>query len=180
MSFRGRKTFVSHSKIVIPDDDLPVSKPTISLFPRFSGNNVSLDFVNPWRGNHTELACHGDRKLCSTRPENCSPGCKYGCTNIADIIQRFSVRHPNFPLGAWSRAAVAIAYGHPFAQMGITFRSVIGIAYKTLMQNWHSEALVAPYCLSKMRIFVRAAIGTTREAPIRNRHFDLVGTGSDS
>ncbi|MQL74892.1 hypothetical protein Taro_007248 [Colocasia esculenta] len=25
-SFRGRKTFVSHSKIVIPADDLPVSK----------------------------------------------------------------------------------------------------------------------------------------------------------
>ncbi|MQM04692.1 hypothetical protein Taro_037488 [Colocasia esculenta] len=144
MLFRGRKTFVSHSKIEIPAGDLPVSKnsvpgpkfhhgacvlvhrlsyplgktqifvraairtarespirnrnfepvirrrfgvekpsfrtpklrfrPTISPFPRFSHCNVSLNHVNPGRGNHTESAYHGDRKLCSTRRENCSPG----------------------------------------------------------------------------------------------------------
>ncbi|MQM00589.1 hypothetical protein Taro_033324 [Colocasia esculenta] len=32
--------------------------------------------------------------------------------------------------------------------MGITFRSVIGIAYKTPIRNRHSEALDTHYCLS--------------------------------
>ncbi|MQL86563.1 hypothetical protein Taro_019082 [Colocasia esculenta] len=49
-------------------------------------SNVSLDYVNPWGGNHTESACHGDRKLSSTRHENPSPDRSYGCTNIADIV----------------------------------------------------------------------------------------------
>ncbi|MQL90077.1 hypothetical protein Taro_022664, partial [Colocasia esculenta] len=150
-SFRGRKTFVSHSKIAIPADDLPISKnrhsktvdrtlvlrnsvtrpefhrgacnrhsetvdrmlvlrnsvsgpkfhrgacilvirrrfgvekpsfrtpklqfrQIISPFPRFSRRNISLNHVNPRRGNHTESTCHGDRKLCSTLCENSSPG----------------------------------------------------------------------------------------------------------
>ncbi|MQL93139.1 hypothetical protein Taro_025776 [Colocasia esculenta] len=51
----------------------------------FSRSNDSLDHVNPGRGNHTASACHGNRKLCSTRRENSSPGRRYGCTNIADI-----------------------------------------------------------------------------------------------
>ncbi|MQL85940.1 hypothetical protein Taro_018475 [Colocasia esculenta] len=59
-------------------------------------------------------------------------------------IQRFPVRHPNSSSGAWSLTADAIMYKHPFTQTGITFRSVIGIAYKTLIQNPHPEALVAP------------------------------------
>ncbi|MQM20007.1 hypothetical protein Taro_053021 [Colocasia esculenta] len=42
------------------------------------------------------------------------------------------------------RAADAIAYEHPFVQTGITFRSVIGIAYKTPIRNWHSETHDAP------------------------------------
>ncbi|MQM20779.1 hypothetical protein Taro_053807 [Colocasia esculenta] len=45
-------------------------RPTISPFLRFSRSNVSLDHVNPGRGNHTESACHGDQKLCSTRRKN--------------------------------------------------------------------------------------------------------------
>ncbi|MQL76099.1 hypothetical protein Taro_008475 [Colocasia esculenta] len=49
-------------------------------------SNVSLDHVNPWRGNHTESSGHSDRKLCSTPRENSSPGCRYGCTNITDIV----------------------------------------------------------------------------------------------
>ncbi|MQM06957.1 hypothetical protein Taro_039788 [Colocasia esculenta] len=58
-------------------------------------------------------------------------------------IRRFLVRPPNSSPGAWSWAADAIAYGHPFTQIGITFRSVIGIAYKTPILNWHSETPVA-------------------------------------
>ncbi|MQL82455.1 hypothetical protein Taro_014916 [Colocasia esculenta] len=57
---------------------------------------------------------------------------------------RFPVRLPNSSLGAWSRAADAIAYEHPFAQTGITFRSIIKIAYKTPIKNRHSKAPVAP------------------------------------
>ncbi|MQL87492.1 hypothetical protein Taro_020032 [Colocasia esculenta] len=45
----------------------------------------------------------------------------------------------NSSAGAWSWAVDAIAYGHLFAQTGITFRSVIGIAYKTTIRNRHSE-----------------------------------------
>ncbi|MQM17266.1 hypothetical protein Taro_050235 [Colocasia esculenta] len=59
-------------------------------------------------------------------------------------IQRFPVRHPNSSPGAWSQAVDAIAYGHPFAQMCITFRSVIRITYKTPIRNRHSEAPIAP------------------------------------
>ncbi|MQM18986.1 hypothetical protein Taro_051983, partial [Colocasia esculenta] len=68
-------------------------------------------------------------------------------------IRRFPVRRPNYSSGAWSRDADAIAYGHPFAQMGITFRSVIEIAYKTPIRNWHSEvpALVASFLFQAIR-----------------------------
>ncbi|MQL95446.1 hypothetical protein Taro_028120 [Colocasia esculenta] len=38
----------------------------------YSLSNVSLDYVNPWRGNHMESGCHDDRKLCSTRCEKFS------------------------------------------------------------------------------------------------------------
>ncbi|MQL99280.1 hypothetical protein Taro_032000 [Colocasia esculenta] len=60
------------------------------------------------------------------------------------LIRRISVRRPNYSPGAWSLAADAFAYGHPFAQTGITFHSAIGITYKTPIQNRHSEALVVP------------------------------------
>ncbi|MQM06956.1 hypothetical protein Taro_039789 [Colocasia esculenta] len=82
MSFRGQKTFISHSKIAIPADDLHVYK------------------VNPGRGNHTESAYHNDRKLCSTRRENSSPGRRYGCTNIADIVTPVGLFSPP-PLKNW-------------------------------------------------------------------------------
>ena len=64
-------------------------------------------------------------------------------------IRRFPVRRPNSSPGVRSRAADAIAYGHPFAQKGITFRSVLGIAYKTPIRNRHSEAPVATYHLRR-------------------------------
>ncbi|MQM23753.1 hypothetical protein Taro_056821 [Colocasia esculenta] len=59
-------------------------------------------------------------------------------------IRRFPVRRPNSTSGARSRAADLIAYGHRVAQTGITFRSVIGIAYKTQIRNRHSELLDGP------------------------------------
>ncbi|MQL70700.1 hypothetical protein Taro_002988, partial [Colocasia esculenta] len=36
---------------------------------RFKG----LDLVNPGRGSHSESACHGNQKLCSTRRKKSSP-----------------------------------------------------------------------------------------------------------
>ncbi|MQL73673.1 hypothetical protein Taro_006015 [Colocasia esculenta] len=56
----------------------------------------------------------------------------------------FPVRRPNSSPAARSQAADVIAYGHRFAQTGITFRSIIGIAYKTPIRNRHSEALDDP------------------------------------
>ncbi|MQL85634.1 hypothetical protein Taro_018153 [Colocasia esculenta] len=47
---------------------------TIAPIPRFSGSSVSLDYANHWRSQHTESACHNDRKSCSTRREISSPG----------------------------------------------------------------------------------------------------------
>ncbi|MQM22889.1 hypothetical protein Taro_055948, partial [Colocasia esculenta] len=66
-------------------------------------------------------------------------------------IRRFSVRLPNSSSGARSQAADAIAYGHRFAQTGITFRSFIGIAYKIPIRNRHSEELDAPLVSQEIR-----------------------------
>ncbi|MQL99278.1 hypothetical protein Taro_031999, partial [Colocasia esculenta] len=138
--------------------------PTISLFPQFSARNVSLDHVNPWQGDHTESAYHGDRKLCSTRRKNSSPA----------------------------------------KELGITFCPGIEIAYVTTIRNRHSEtvhrtlvsrnSISGPklhrgacllehrlsHPLGKTQIFICPAIGTACDAPIRNRHFDPVGTRSNS
>ncbi|MQL99048.1 hypothetical protein Taro_031762 [Colocasia esculenta] len=59
-------------------------------------------------------------------------------------IRRFPVRRPKCSPGVWSQAADVIAYGHPFGQTSITFRSIIRIAYKTPIRNRHSEAPVDP------------------------------------
>ncbi|MQL82982.1 hypothetical protein Taro_015482, partial [Colocasia esculenta] len=89
-------------------------------------------------------------------------------------------------------------------ELGITFRPGIEIAYMTTIRNRHSEtvdrALILrnsipgtkfhrgacllvhrlSYPLGRTWIFVHPAIGTAREAPIRNRHFNPVGTRSHS
>ncbi|MQL82859.1 hypothetical protein Taro_015328 [Colocasia esculenta] len=86
-------------------------------------------------------------------------------------------------------------------ELGITFLQGIRIAYVTTIRNRHSEtvnrALVSrnsvpvpkfhsgacvlvhrlSYPLGRTQIFVRPAIGTSREAPIQNRHFDPVAFG---
>ncbi|MQL73675.1 hypothetical protein Taro_006017 [Colocasia esculenta] len=124
MSFRGRKTFVSHSEIMILADDLPYSKrlprlreslaepthgaaqsqrsevvfnSTRDLLP----SSDSLDYANRWRSPHAEPASHSDRKLCSTQREISSPA----------------------------------------KELGITFRTGIGIAYVTTIRNRHSETV---------------------------------------
>ncbi|MQL82454.1 hypothetical protein Taro_014917, partial [Colocasia esculenta] len=77
---------------------------------------------------------------------------------VCVLVHRLSyplVRRPNSSSGAWSQAADAIAYGHPFAQTGITFRPVIQISCKTPIQNRHSKAPVTPLSL---------------QTPIWNRH----------
>ncbi|MQL99399.1 hypothetical protein Taro_032121, partial [Colocasia esculenta] len=92
-------------------------RPTMSPFQRFSHNNVYLDYMNPWRGGHTESGSRGDRKLCSTRHENSSTGRRYGCTNIADIVT---------PSGR---------------ELAITIRPGIRIAYVSTIRNRHSETV---------------------------------------
>ncbi|MQL68532.1 hypothetical protein Taro_000863 [Colocasia esculenta] len=44
-----------------------------ALVATYCLSNVSLEYVNPRRGDHTESSRNGDRKLCSTRCENSSP-----------------------------------------------------------------------------------------------------------
>ncbi|MQL85635.1 hypothetical protein Taro_018152, partial [Colocasia esculenta] len=81
-----------------------------------------------------------------------------GTAREAPIRNRLFYPRPNSSRGAWSRAADAIAYGHPFTKMGITFRSVIGIAYKTPIQNRHSEEAFAPLLLHAIRPHFRVEI----------------------
>ncbi|MQL73874.1 hypothetical protein Taro_006201, partial [Colocasia esculenta] len=103
----------------------------------------------------------------------------------------------NSSLGAWSLAVDAIAYGHLFAQMGITFRSVIRITYKTTIRNRHSETPDAPllpkisgpasnsspgarsrvvdaiaygHLFAQTSITYRSVIGITYKTTIWNRH----------
>ncbi|MQM00670.1 hypothetical protein Taro_033405 [Colocasia esculenta] len=128
---------------------------TISPFPRFSASNVSLDHVNPWRGNHTESACHGDRKLCSTRRENSSPGKTliFVCVAIGTACES-PIRNRHFD---------------PNSVSGPKFHRGACVLVHRLL-----------YPLGKTRIFVCAAIGTARKSPIRNQHFDPVGRSNVS
>ncbi|MQL84610.1 hypothetical protein Taro_017132 [Colocasia esculenta] len=57
----------------------------------------------------------------------------------------------------------------PFAQMGITFRSVIRIAYKTPIQNRHSEAPVAPLLPLKLPRLEESLAGTTHGVGLSRR-----------
>ncbi|MQM21040.1 hypothetical protein Taro_054071 [Colocasia esculenta] len=75
----------------------------------------SLDYANRWRRPHADPPSHSDRRSCSTRREISSPGHGYGCPNIVDIVT-------------------------PSAkELGITFRTGIGITYLTTIRNWHSK-----------------------------------------
>ncbi|MQM23118.1 hypothetical protein Taro_056180 [Colocasia esculenta] len=138
--------------------------PTISLIPRFFGSRDSIDYANRWQNPHAEPPGHSDRKSCSTRREISSPGRGYGCPNIADIVT-------------------------PSAkELGITFRTGIGIVYVTTIRNRHSKtvdrALVRriPFrgknsprsvCTStptvvrsgRTRIFIRPGVGTPPRGP---------------
>ncbi|MQL74888.1 hypothetical protein Taro_007247 [Colocasia esculenta] len=82
-------------------------------------------------------------------------------------------------------------------ELAITFRPGIGITYVSTIRNRHSETVNRTlfsynsvprskfhrgacvlvhrlsYPLGKTWIFIRGAIGTACESPIRNRHFDL-------
>ncbi|MQM12526.1 hypothetical protein Taro_045444 [Colocasia esculenta] len=119
-----------------------------------------------------ELAYNGDQMSCSTRLEISTPGRRYGCMNITDIVT-------------------------PTAkELDITFHPDIRIDYVTTIQNRHSETvdrvLISQnsilglkfrrgacvlvhrlsYTLGRTWIFVCLAIETAREAPIQNQDFE--------
>ncbi|MQM17041.1 hypothetical protein Taro_050006 [Colocasia esculenta] len=96
----------------------------IAPIPRFSGSSVSLDYANRWRSQHTESACHGDRKPCLAQHEISSTGRRYGCTNIADIVTPL----PFIPTPSAK-------------ELARTFRPGIGISYVTTIRNRHSETV---------------------------------------
>ncbi|MQL78336.1 hypothetical protein Taro_010759 [Colocasia esculenta] len=55
----------------------------ISPIPRFSGSSDSLNYANRWQSTHTDPACHGDRKSCSTRREISTPAVPFDRTQIS-------------------------------------------------------------------------------------------------
>ncbi|MQL77114.1 hypothetical protein Taro_009532 [Colocasia esculenta] len=91
--------------------------------------------------------------LSVSKPASPQSGIGTSTRSAQGRIGRFPVRRPNSSPGAWSQAADAIAYGHPFAQTCITFCSVIGIVYKTPIRNRHSETLVAPLLHQAIRCY---------------------------
>ncbi|MQL85916.1 hypothetical protein Taro_018447, partial [Colocasia esculenta] len=115
----------------------------------------SLDYANRWRSPHAEPPSHSDRKSCSTRREISSPG--IGIAYVTTIWNRHSEMV--------DRASDSLYYANrwrsPHAEppsdsdrkscstrreisslakeLGITFRTGIGIAYVTTIRNLHSE-----------------------------------------
>ncbi|MQM23378.1 hypothetical protein Taro_056442 [Colocasia esculenta] len=169
-SFRGRKTFVLHSEIAILADDLPYSKNR--LFDHNSESALRDGRQGAGFAEFRSGAKIPPESVCTTSTPTVVPcgrtrifirpgvvtACEAPIQNrhfdpvgkkshlkilVKSHIRRFSVRRRNSSPGARSQAADGIAYGHPFAQTGITFHSVIGIAYKTPIRNRHSEALDA-------------------------------------
>ncbi|MQL86689.1 hypothetical protein Taro_019226 [Colocasia esculenta] len=142
--------------------------PTIAPIPRVSGSSYSLDYANRWRSPHTDPACHGDQKSCSTRREISSPAKELGITfrpgiGIAYVttirnrhsetvgtalVSRNSVPGPKFHPGASvivHRHRTIRLDGdicqHGAKELGITFRPGIGIVYVTTIRNRHSETV---------------------------------------
>ncbi|MQM12102.1 hypothetical protein Taro_045013 [Colocasia esculenta] len=118
MSFRSRKTFISHSEIaILSSDSLDYANRWLSPYPGAAQSqrsevmfnstrdllpsSDSLDYANRWLSPHAEPSSHSDRKSCSTRLEISSPA----------------------------------------KELGITFRKGVGIAYVTTIRNRHSETL---------------------------------------
>ncbi|MQL74602.1 hypothetical protein Taro_006972 [Colocasia esculenta] len=151
----------------------------------------SLDYANRWRSTHTEPPSHSDRKSCSTRREISSTG------RYTDYRTLRSDADLYVPGGRIAREA-PIQNRHidrVGKELGITFRTGIGIAYVNTIRNRHAEtvdrALVSrnsvlgqkflrSVCTStpitvpsgRTGIFMRPGVGIERKAPILNRHFD--------
>ncbi|MQL96474.1 hypothetical protein Taro_029167 [Colocasia esculenta] len=80
--------------------------------------NQHFDPVGTRRGNHMQSACHGDRKLCSTRRENSSPGIRIAyVTTIRNrhsetvdrtLVPRNSVMGSKFHHGAYAGQPYAV------------------------------------------------------------------------
>ncbi|MQL83525.1 hypothetical protein Taro_016016 [Colocasia esculenta] len=146
----------------------------------------SLDYANRWRSPHAEPPSHNDRKSCSTRREISSPGRGYGCSNIADIVIPSVYSHPfseiighNFPHGYRNRlcdnkSESALRDGRQGAGF-VEFRSAAKIPPRSVCA---STPTAVPS--GRTRIFILPGVGTAREAPIQNRHFDPVGKWSHS
>ncbi|MQL68535.1 hypothetical protein Taro_000867 [Colocasia esculenta] len=111
MSFRGRKSFVSHSEIVILADDLPYSK----RLPRLRESLAEL----------TRGAIQSQRS-------------EVVFNLMRDLLPR-----------SWIWVPEHRRYSHPLRfiptpsakELGITFRTGIGIAYVTTIRNRHSETV---------------------------------------
>ncbi|MQM21242.1 hypothetical protein Taro_054278 [Colocasia esculenta] len=108
----------------------------------------SLDYANRWWSPHAEPPSHSDRKSCSTRYEISSPGRGYG-SDYLDYANPWRSPHAEPP-------------SHSDRKSCSTRRQIssLGRGYG---------------CPNIADIVTPSGVGTAREAPIQNRHFDPVG-----
>ncbi|MQL77043.1 hypothetical protein Taro_009450 [Colocasia esculenta] len=103
----------------------------------------SLDYANRWRSPHAEPPIHSDRKSCSTRCEISSPVATPSITRIAGgahtrsrpvtaIVSRVQLDARTPPQFIPTPSA---------KELGITFRTSIGIAYVTTIRNGNPETV---------------------------------------
>ncbi|MQM17450.1 hypothetical protein Taro_050422 [Colocasia esculenta] len=136
--------------------------------PPRSNSSDSLDYVNRWRSPHAEPPSHGDRKLCSTRGEISSPAKELGITfrtgigiayvttiwnRHSEMVDKALVSRNSVPGQKSPPERIWVPehrrYSHPLRfiptpsakELGITFRTGIGIAYVTTIRNRHSETV---------------------------------------
>ncbi|MQM15801.1 hypothetical protein Taro_048748 [Colocasia esculenta] len=155
--------------------------------------NPHFDSVGTRRGQHTESACHGDRKSCSAQHEISSTGRRYGCANIADIVTPPIYSHPFSERNGRGQHTESACHGdrmscsaqHEISSTGHRYGCTnIADIDSLLGPKFRHGACVLVHRLSypsgRTQTFVRPGIRIAREAPIRNPHFDPVGTRSHS
>ncbi|MQM04981.1 hypothetical protein Taro_037783 [Colocasia esculenta] len=133
--------------------------PTISPIPRFFSCSDSLEYANRWRSPHTEPPTDSDRKSCSTRCEISSPVAiprvreslaepTHGAAQSQRSEVMFNSTQDLLPR-SWIWVPEHYRYSHPLRfiptpsakELGITFRTGIGIAHVTTIRNQHSETV---------------------------------------
>ncbi|MQL81454.1 hypothetical protein Taro_013936 [Colocasia esculenta] len=139
----------------------------------------SLDYANRWRSPHTEPACNGDRKLCSTRREISSPETPDAPLLPKALRRRFGVEKPSFrnlklrfyptisPIPRFSGSRDSLDYAN---RLRSPHREPACHGDRKLCST-HRE-ISSP--AKELGITFRPGIGIAYVTTIRNRHFETV------